>query len=63
MQKKRSINFVFLVCALILGPALYREFDFQTHTFKNTALAILYGVVFVMSVVLLVREYIVGKKE
>ncbi len=50
MKNKIGFNFFFAMIAFTLGLALLREFDFQTFTFKNTALGILYLLVFIVSV-------------
>ena len=42
MKNKIGFNFGFALIAFPLGLALLREFDFQTFTFKKTALGILY---------------------
>lgn len=49
MKNKIGFNFFFATIAFTLGLALLREFDFQTFTFRKTALGILYLVVFVVS--------------
>lgn len=54
---KRSVNFIFLVVAIILGTAIVKQFDFENLKFKHTGLAILYIIVFAFSVYFLVKDY------
>lgn len=56
MKNKIGFNFFFAMIAFTLGLALLREFDFQTFTFKNTALGILYLLVFIVSVYLTFKK-------
>ena len=60
MEKKKSLNFIFGVIAIILGWTLYKQFDFQTLKVEHTGLAIVYFVVFVFSIYFLLKNY---KKE
>lgn len=50
MKNKFGLNFFFAMIAFTLGLALLREFDFQTFTFRKTALGILYLLVFIVSI-------------
>lgn len=56
MKNKIGFNVVFALLAFPIGLALSREFDFQTFTFKKTALGILYLVTFVACIVLTFRK-------
>jgi len=58
MKKEKGLNVVFLIVAVILGSALWKQFDFDTFTFAKPALAALYAIVFVTSLYLVVRDYI-----
>lgn len=49
MKDKIGFNFFFACIAFTLGLALLREFDFNTFTFRKTALGILYLIVFIVS--------------
>ena len=55
MENKRTIPFVPYIIALIIGRALYGEFDVETMRFENTALAIVYMVGFGMALYLIVK--------
>ena len=57
MEKKKEINFVFAIVAVIMGAALWKQFDFDTFKFQKPALAIIYSVVFITSVYLLIKDY------
>jgi hypothetical protein len=58
MQKKSSLNIIFLIITLIVGAGLWREFDTATMKFKNTGLAIIYGITFLFSLYLLLKGFI-----
>ena len=57
MENKKLVNFFFVMIALILGWTLYKQFDFENLRFENTGLAIIYMVVFVMSIYFLIKDY------
>jgi Ca2+/Na+ antiporter len=57
MKKKKTPIFFLVIIALILGQALFKQFDFENLKFENPALAILYIVVFVFSIYFLIRDY------
>ncbi|WP_106523842.1 hypothetical protein [Taibaiella chishuiensis] len=58
MQQKRTLSFVFIIIAIIIGAALYRNFDFQNSRFKKPALAAVYLVTLAISM-----GFIFGKKK
>ena len=47
MKNKIGFNFGFALLAFPIGLALLREFNFETFTFKKTALGILYLISFI----------------
>ncbi|MDQ1164359.1 hypothetical protein [Flavobacterium sp. SORGH_AS_0622] len=57
MENKKPISFIFLVIAIILGVTLYKQFDFETFKFEKPALAVLYIIVFVFSVIVLIKNF------
>ena len=57
MENKKLVNFFFVMIALILGWTLYKQFDFENLRFENTGLAIIYMVVFVMSIYFLIKDF------
>jgi len=56
MKNKIGFNFLFAIIAFIVGLALLSEFDFQTFTFRKTALGILYLLVFIVSLYLTFKK-------
>lgn len=61
MKDKIGFNWAFALLAFPIGLALCREFDFDTFTFKKTALGILYLVTFIMLIVLTLRKRTAAK--
>ncbi|PZR37316.1 MAG: hypothetical protein DI538_12595 [Azospira oryzae] len=57
MENKKSLNFIFLIVAIIVGVALWKQFDVGSLKFKQTGLAIVYLITFVFSIYLLVKDY------
>jgi hypothetical protein len=57
MKNIKLPNFFYSVCALILGPAIYRGFDFESMRFENNALAVLYIIVFLFAIYGIVKDY------
>lgn len=55
-NKNQPITFVFWIVAIILGVTLYKQFDFKNLKFENTAMAIIYGVVFIFSVYYIIKN-------
>lgn len=56
MKDKIGFNLVFAIIAFPIGLALFREFDFETFTFKKTALGILYLVTFILCMVFMLKK-------
>ncbi|MBO3116463.1 hypothetical protein J4050_06875 [Winogradskyella sp. DF17] len=56
MKYKLRPNFFFIVVALIVGSALFRQIDFQNLTIEKPALAIIYGVTFLASILLMLKK-------
>ena len=56
MKNNIGFNFIFAIIAFILGLVLFREFDFNTFTFRKTALGILYLLVFIVSIYLTFKK-------
>ena len=57
MENKKLVNFFFVMIALILGWTLYKQFDFENLRFEHIGLAIIYMVVFVMSIYFLIKDF------
>ena len=56
MEKKSALTFTFSIVAIILGVALFKQFDFKTLKFEKTSLAIVYLIVFIFSIYFLVKN-------
>jgi len=56
MKDKIGFNWAFAFLAFPIGLALFREFDFQSFTFKKTALGILYLITFIMVILLMLKK-------
>ena len=56
MNKKIKPNFFSIVIVIILGGALYKQFDFQNFTFEKPALAIVYIFAFIISIVMMIKK-------
>ncbi|WP_286760717.1 hypothetical protein [Salegentibacter sp. UBA1130] len=57
MKNIKLPNFFFTVIAIILGAALYKQFDFENLKFEQPALAILYAIVLIFSIYGIVKNY------
>jgi len=57
MEKKNALTFTFSVIAIILGVTLYKQFDFKDLKFEKPWLAVLYILVFIFSVIVLLRNF------
>lgn len=57
MQNKKLPNFFFVIIAIILGWTLFKQFDFENLKFEHTGLAIVYIIIFVLSIYFLIRDY------
>jgi len=56
MKYKIVPNFFFVVIALILGGALFNQFDFQNLKFEKPALAVVYIIAFIISIGLMIKK-------
>jgi len=63
MEKKKSINPFFVIMAVIIGGALYKQFDFENLSFEEPALAIVYIVTLVAVIYFLIKGYRKGTEE
>lgn len=55
MEKKRSMSFTLSIVAIIVGMALFKQFDFKAGKFEKPALALVYGITFAVSIYILIR--------
>jgi hypothetical protein len=56
MKQKIKPNFFSIVIAIILGGAIYKQFNFQNFTFEKPALAIVYIFAFIICIVLMIKK-------
>ena len=57
MENKKGLPFGFVIMAIIIGVALFEEFDFANLKFEKPALAIVYIIGFVLSIILIVKDF------
>ena len=55
-NEKNGFPMILGILAIIIGVALYKEFDFETFRFKKIGLGIVYLVTFVALVIVIVRS-------
>jgi len=55
-MSNKNLSFPFIVVAIILGITIYKDFDFNTFTFKETWLDILYVITFIYVLVILFKK-------
>ena len=58
MENKKGINLFFAFIAFILGLTLFKHIDFKNLKFEDPALDILYLIVFVISIYLILKDYV-----
>lgn len=56
MKNKIGFNILFALLAFPIGLALLREFDFETYTFKNTALGFIYLITFIICIYFMLKK-------
>ena len=56
MKYKVVLNFFFVIIAIILGVAIYNQFDFENLNFENPALAVVYIIVFIFSIGFMIKK-------
>lgn len=56
MKLKIVPNFFAIVFALILGGAIYQQFDFQEMRFEKTVLSIIYVITFIASILMMIKR-------
>ncbi|UPT70380.1 MAG: hypothetical protein M0D53_15000 [Flavobacterium sp. JAD_PAG50586_2] len=57
MENRKGINFFFAIIAIIVGSAIYKQFDFEKVRFEKPALAVVYIVVFIASIFFIIKDY------
>jgi len=56
MKYKIVLNFFSVVIILIVGGALYKQIDFQNMTIEKPALALVYGIAFILGIVFMIKK-------
>ncbi|WP_447636335.1 hypothetical protein [Flavobacterium microcysteis] len=56
MEKNKASSFIFGIIAIIVGSVLFKQFDFKTLKFEHTGLAIIYGITFIFSIYILMKN-------
>lgn len=56
MKNKIGFNILFALLAFPIGVALLREFDFETFTFKKTALGFIYLITFIVCIYFMLKK-------
>ena len=54
-MQKNKMPVTFIIIALILGVAIFKQFDFETYKFENPLLAIIYIAVFIAAVYFIIK--------
>ena len=55
-NEKNGFPMILGILAIIIGVALYKEFDYETFRFKKIGLGLVYLVTFVALVIVIVRS-------
>lgn len=56
MKYKLVLNFFSVVVALIVGSALFKQFDFENSTIENPVLSIIYSIVFIFCIGFMIKK-------
>lgn len=57
MEKKKGINPFWAFIAIILGWRLFKHFNFTSLKFADPYFDIVYGIVFLISIYLIIKDY------
>lgn len=58
MEHKKGLNFFLLMIAIITGGKVIKHFDYHNFSFEKPALDTVYLIAFLVSIVVLVKDYI-----
>mgnify|MGYP000170963040 CR=1 FL=1 len=56
MKYKIVLNFFSIIIILIVGGALYKQFDFQNMTFEKPVLAVIYVIVVIFGIGFMIKK-------
>jgi hypothetical protein len=56
MKYKITPNFFSAIVILIVGSALYKQFDYENYSFEKPALAAVYGVALILSIAFMIKK-------
>ncbi len=56
MKYQFKPGIVFIIIAVILGAAIYRQFDFESMKFEKQALVTIYAIAFIMSIIFMFKK-------
>jgi predicted ferric reductase len=56
MKYKIAPNFFFIIIAVIIGGALFKQFDFQNFKFEKPALAVVYIITLLICIGLIIKK-------
>ena len=57
MKNKKTLNFFFVIITIIIGRALFKQFNFENLTFRHTGLAIIYIITLIFSTYIIIKSY------
>lgn len=57
MENKKGLPLIFIICAVIIGSALLKQFDFQTLKFEKPALAVVYIITFIACIFFIIKYF------
>ncbi len=57
MKNKKSLSIVLLIPTIIIGVALFEEFDFENLKFEKPVLAFVYFIGFALSIFFLFKDF------
>jgi hypothetical protein len=56
MKYKITPNFFSAIVILIVGSALYKQFDYESYSFEKPALAVVYGIALILSIAFMIKK-------
>ncbi len=57
MESKKAPIFALTIVAIIVGVALFKQFDFQSFKFEKPALSVVYGITFVFCAYVIIKKF------